>query len=350
MAIAAVWTIFLVLVLLLILLDLGVFHREAHDISVKEAMSWTVVWVMFALLVNVGVYFLYKHNLFGWQDHLKPDDRLPAWKAAMQFLTGYLVELSLSVDNLFVMAVIFRFFNVPNKYQHTVLFWGILTAVILRGVMILAFGELFHHFEIPACIVFGSLLVFSGAKMLTQKEDEIDPDQSWLIRVVKRVYPVSTSFDGKNFFTKLHGKTAITPLGLALVLVEGADVMFAIDSVPAIYTITKVTFIVFASNICAIMGLRSMYFALAGMIDRFEYLKISLSFLLTYIGVKMLLKPIAWAVTSMTGNNVHLEIPTPISLVIIVGILALGVISSLIAERRGGHNKDKEPPLVGNGE
>ena len=350
MAIAIVWITFLVLVLFLIMLDLGVFHRDAHDITVKEAMTWTVVWIAFAFVVNVGVYFLYKHNLFGWQDKIPDAEKLGAWDAAIKFLTGYLVELSLSVDNLFVMAVIFRFFNVPNKFQHTVLFWGILTAVILRGVMIVAFGELFHHFEIPACIVFGSLLLFSGAKMLSQKEDEIDPDQSWLIRMVKKIYPVSTTFDGKKFFTKLHdGKTAITPLGLSLVLVEGADVMFAIDSVPAIYTITKVTFLVFASNICAIMGLRSMYFALAGMIDRFKYLKTALSFLLAFIGVKMLLKPLSWAITKITGNEAHFEIPTPISLTIIVGILAMGVMASMIAEQRDS-GKSKEEKLVGDGD
>lgn len=344
MSIAIVWVVFLAVVGFLILLDLGVFHREAHEITVKEALSWTIVWVAFALLVNVGVYFLYRDNWFNFLGHLSPLERLNPWHAAQEFFTGYVVELTLSVDNLFVMAVIFRFFNVPKALQHTVLFWGILTAVILRGVMIAFFGVLIKTFEVPTYLVFGGLLFWSGVKMLTQKEEEIDPDQSWIIRQVKKFYPVSSAFDGKKFFTKLNGKTAITPLGLALVLVEGADVMFAIDSVPAIYVITKEPFLVFTSNICAIMGLRSMYFALAGMMDRFHHLKSALAYLLAFIGIKMLLIPLQELIHMTTGQHVELKINRYLSLAIIAGILMTGVLASLITKPK--HEKGEEDALV----
>lgn len=297
-------------------LDLGVFHRQAHAMSVREALAWTAVWVALALAFNAVVYFLYEGN---WGGASVATAHLTGRQAAIQFFTGYLLEKSLSVDNIFVIAMIFAFFRVPLVEQHRVLFWGILGAVILRGAMIAVGAALVVRFEWTV-YVFGVLLILSAVKMLIMRHDNIHPDRNLAVRLTRRLYPVSSSFDGSRFFTTMNGRSAVTPLFLALVLVETSDVMFAIDSIPAIFAVTRDPFLVFTSNVFAILGLRSLYFALAGLMENFRYLKMSLVFVLAYVGVKMMLTH-------------HYPIPNLISLAIIGGILAVGVLASLFSSQ-----------------
>lgn len=313
-----IWVGFLVFVLLVVLLDLGVFHRKSHVVSIPEALAWTAVWVAMAVAFNIVLYFLYAENWLGWsQIH---SHQLTGKQAAVQFLTGYVVEKSLSIDNIFVIAMIFAFFRVPLSEQHRVLFWGVLGAVVLRGLMIAGGSVLIDRFE-RVVYVFGVLLIASATKMLVTRHDNIDPDKNLAIRLVRRLYPVTSHFDGSHFFTMVDGRRAATPLLLTLVLVETSDVMFAIDSIPAIFAVTRDPFLVFTSNVFAILGLRSLYFALAGMMDRFRYLKMSLVFLLAYVGMKMMLTH-------------HYPIPNIVSLAIIGGILSVGVMASIVASQR----------------
>ncbi len=312
--ILAIWGSFLAFILIMIALDLGVFHRRAHVIRLPEALTWTFVWVAMALVFNVLVYYLYAENWLGWDIDSSP---LTGKDAALQFLTGYVVEKSLSVDNIFVIAMIFAYFQVPLQLQHRVLFWGILGAVVLRGVMIALGVTLMARFE-WITYVFGTLLIFSAARLLLLRHDNIRPEGNLMLRLTKRLYPVTDDFVDSHFFVRRHGKTILTPLALALVLVESSDVVFAIDSIPAIFAITRDPFIVFTSNIFAILGLRSLYFVLAGLMDRFRFLKMSLVFILAYIGVKMLL------------THYH-PIPVAVTLAVIVGMLAVGVLASLAA-------------------
>lgn len=313
-----VWTGFFIFVTLLVLLDLGVFHRKSHEIKIPEALAWTAVWVCLALAFNVLLFFLYDQSWFGWAD--LTSHQLSGQQAAIQFLTGYLVEKSLSIDNIFVIAMIFSFFQVPLQEQHRVLFWGIFGAVVLRGIMILAGVGLIDRFE-WIVYVFGVVLIASAAKMLVTRHDNIDPDKNLFVRLARKMYPFTDSFDEGRFFTIQNGKRAGTPLLLALILVETTDVMFAIDSIPAILAITRDPFLVFTSNVFALLGLRSLYFALAGMMDRFRYLKMSLVFLLAYIGVKMLLSH-------------HYPIPNVVSLSIMGGLLAVGILASILVGSR----------------
>lgn len=314
---ALVWGIFLLFIVGLLLLDLGVFHRKSHEIKVPEALAWTAVWVSLALVFNVFIYFLYEHN-WGWVDIRV--EHLNGAQAAIQFLTGYLVEKSLSVDNIFVIAMIFAYFQVPLSEQHRVLFWGIFGALVLRGLMIYAGVTLIEHFD-WLVYVFGLLLLASATKMLIVRHDSIHPDRNIVVRLAKKIYPFTSEFEGSRFFTIRNGQKAATPLLLALILVETSDIMFAIDSIPAILAVTRDPFLVFTSNVFAILGLRSLYFALAGMMARFRYLKMSLVFLLAYIGVKMLLAH-------------HYPIPNLVSLAIIGGILVVGVAASVIGGER----------------
>lgn len=312
-----VWICFLLFVAGMVGLDLGVFHRQAHAMSVREALAWTAVWVVLALAFNAVVYFLYEGNWGGGASVATA--HLTGQQAAIQFFTGYLLEKSLSVDNIFVIAMIFAFFRVPLAEQHRVLFWGILGAVVLRGAMIAVGAALVERFAWTV-YVFGVLLILSAVKMLIMRHDNIHPDRNLAVRLTRRLYPVSSSFDGSRFFTTLDGRSAVTPLFLALVLVETSDVMFAIDSIPAIFAVTRDPFLVFTSNVFAILGLRSLYFALAGLMEKFRYLKMSLVFVLAYVGVKMMLTH-------------HYPIPNLVSLAIIGGILAVGVLASLFASR-----------------
>ncbi len=308
-----VWGGFLFVIALIVALDLGVFHKKAHVVSLPEALGWTAVWVTLALLFNVGVFYLYELNPAGWDmDH----DPLTGQQAALQFFTGYVVEKSLSVDNIFVIAMIFAHFRVPLAEQHRVLFWGIFGAVVLRGVMIVAGTALIERFD-WILYVLGALLLFSAAMMLAVRHDTIEPEKNWAVRLVRRFYPVTSEFHGSRFFVTIDGQRTATPLLLALVLVETSDVMFAIDSIPAIFAITRDPFIVFTSNVLAILGLRSLYFVLAGLMDKFRFLKNALVILLAFIGVKMMLVH-------------HYPIPTTVSLAVIIGILSVGVLASLI--------------------
>lgn len=319
---------FVLVIAFLIYFDLSVLHRSAHAISVKSALFWTGVWVCLAMCFNVVIYFLYQGNIVpqsGVSGTLSGND------AAIQFFTGYLIEYSLSLDNIFVIALIISSFRVPAEYQHRLLFWGILGAAVLRGIMIWIGAELMHRFEWTVYL-FGALLILSAIKMLMSGDEEQHPDQSFLVRAFRRVYPVTNEFHGKNFFTMVDGKKHATPMLLALVLIEGSDVIFAVDSIPAVFGVTKDPFLVFTSNIFAILGLRSLYFALAGMMGHFEYLKYSLIVLLFFVGIKMLVAE-WWHPSNYT------------SLGIIAAILAVGIIASMVKSRMSPPPPDDLPPL-----
>ena len=311
-----VWITFLLLIAAVIALDLGVFHRESRLVSLPEALGWSAAWFALALVFNVGVYYLYELNPHGWD---MDTSQLSGQEAALQFFTGYLVEKSLSVDNIFVIAMIFSYFQVPAIHQHRVLFWGILGAVFLRGVMIVGGLALLERFS-WLTYVLGALLVYSAAKMLIIRHDNVDVAGNPVIGLVKRMTPVTDRFHDDHFFVRIDGVRMATPLFVALVLVEISDVMFAVDSIPAIFAITTDPFIVFTSNIFALLGLRSLYFVLAGLMDKFRHLKTSLVFLLCYIGVKLLLEH-------------HYPIPNTVSLAVISGILAVGILASTSAAR-----------------
>jgi len=312
-----VWVGFLGFVLVMVALDLGVFHRKARTPTIPAALSWTALWIVLALAFNVLVYFLYEQNWGGGS--AVATAHLSGREAATQFFTGYLVEKSLSIDNIFVIAMIFAFFRVPLAEQHRVLFWGIFGAVVLRGVMIAIGAALIERFD-WIVYVFGALLILSAVKMLVVRHDNIDPDRNVVVRLTRRIYPVTDRFDGSRFFTVVDGRSAATPLFLSMVLVETSDVMFAVDSIPAIFAVTRDPFLVFTSNVFAILGLRSLYFALAGFMEKFRYLKMSLVFVLAYVGIKMMLSH-------------HYPVPNLVSLAIIGGILAVGVLASIVATR-----------------
>ncbi|MEX0718457.1 MAG: TerC family protein [Planctomycetaceae bacterium] len=313
-----VWAAFLVFVLALVLLDLGVFHRTARPVGLREALGWTAFWVVLAMAFNGVVYLLYDRNWLGWTDH--GAHSLSGSQAALQFLAGYLIEKALSVDNLFVIALICTYFRVPAADQHRLLFWGILGAVVLRGLMIAAGAALIARFEWTV-YVFGVLLIASAVKMLLIRVEDLHPERNLLVRLARRVFPVTNDYVGSKFFVRTPAGWAATPLLLALLLVESSDVMFAIDSIPAIFAVTSDPFLVFTSNVFAILGLRSLYFALAGLLDLFRYLKPSLCALLAFVGVKMLLEH-------------HYPISTGASLGVVGGILATGILASLIAPKR----------------
>ena len=308
-----VWGGFLAFVLGMIALDLGVFHRRPHVVKLPEALTWTFVWISLALTFAILVYFLYAENWMGWDIDSSP---LTGQEAALQFLTGYVVEKSLSVDNIFVIAMIFAYFQVPLELQHRVLFWGILGAIALRGVMIGLGVALIVRFD-WILYVFGTLLIFSAARLLILRHDNLRPERNFLLRLARRIYPVTDDFVGSRFAVRRSSQLAFTPLALALLLVERSDVMFAVDSIPAIFAVTRDPFIVFTSNIFAVLGMRSLYFALAGLMHRFRFLKMSLVFILGYIGMKMILVD-------------YYPVPIQYSLAVILALLAVGLLSSLL--------------------
>jgi|AntRauTorckE5430_2_1112549.scaffolds.fasta_scaffold23397_1 tellurite resistance protein TerC len=303
-----IWIGFIALVLFLLALDLGVFNRNPHTITTREALGWTSVWVSLSLLFSVFVYFAYSK---GW---LNNPEGLTAKDAVLKYLTGYLVEQSLSMDNIFVIAMIFTYFNIPKKYQHRVLFWGILGALFFRGIMIFLGVVLIQKFT-WLTYVFGVFLLYSAYKMWSSSE-AVHPNQNPVIKYISRLIPVTKEFDGEHFFVKRKHITAATPLFVALMVVETTDVMFAFDSIPAIFAITTDPFLVFTSNIFAILGLRSLYFVLASILDRFKYLQHALVFILAYVGVKMLLVH-------------HVPIPEWMSLLVIFVSLTAGILVSL---------------------
>ncbi|MFN0067932.1 MAG: TerC family protein [Limisphaerales bacterium] len=282
------WAGFVAAVLVLLALDLGVFHREARKVRFREALGWTGLF--FALACAFAVWLYRGHGRV----------------MALEFFTGYLIELSLSMDNVFVIALIFGYFRVPVEFQHRVLFWGIIGALVMRGVLIIVGAALIREFH-WLLYVLGAVLVITGIKMLFSKEDGVHPEKNPLIRLARRIFPVSSHLEGQRFTTRLNGRLALTPLALVLVMVETTDLVFALDSIPAIFAITQNDFLVFTSNVFAILGLRSLYFALAGAIEYFRYLKVGLSLVLIFIGVKMLLAiwavkiPIGWALGAVAG-------------------------------------------------
>jgi tellurite resistance protein TerC len=279
-----VWILFLVGVVLILALDLGVFNKNPHIISTKEASKWTLIWVTLSFLFSGVIYWLYT------TDYIANPDKLQPAVASMKFITGYLIELSLSVDNIFVIAIIFASFKIPQKYQHRVLFWGILGAVIFRGLMIF-FGVMLINKFTWTTYLFGGFLLFTAIKMLFSGDDEdFQPKDSFVYKTLGKVIPITSEFDHEKFFVLTEkGKKAATPLFVALIVIEVMDVLFAVDSVPAILAITSDPFLVFSSNIFAILGLRSMYFFLANMLAKFSYLEYSLIAILSFVGLKMLL-------------------------------------------------------------
>jgi len=278
-----VWIVFLCAIAVFLALDLGVFNKNPHIISSKEASKWTLLWVTLSFLFSGILYLLYKHQYIENSTHLSPYD------ASIKYITGYLIELSLSADNIFVIAIIFASFKIPQKFQHRVLFWGILGAIVFRGLMIFLGVALINQFN-WITYVFGAFLVFTALKMLVKKEDEeFDPQHSKVYKLIGKIFPIKHEIHGQKFFIREHGINYVTPLFIALLVIELMDVLFAIDSVPAILAITADPFIVFSSNIFAILGLRSMYFFLANMLEKFSYIEYSLIAILTFVGVKMLL-------------------------------------------------------------
>lgn len=314
------WTGFNLFVLAMLALDLGVFHRKAHVVSLKEAAIWSVVWISLALCFNVLL-------LFFW-DALMPTSAYSAYDAALVFLTGYLIEKSLSVDNIFVFVMIFSYFAVPPKYQHRVLFWGILGALLMRASLIFSGVELIKRFHWVIWI-FGGFLILTGIKMAVSDDERIEPEKNPVLNLFRRFFPISATYDGQRFFTRQHGVLMATPLFLVLIMVETTDVVFALDSIPAIFAITHDPFLIYTSNVFAILGLRSLYFVLAGVVHKFHYLRLGLSVVLSFVGVKMLLPDVSkWAL------GTSYSIPTAVSLGVVALVITVSIVASLIRAQR----------------
>ncbi len=308
------WAGFIFCILFFLALDLGVFHRRAHVVKFTEALAWTAAWVALSLVFAFVI-----------APVLVPD-----WhrQETMEFVTGYVVELSLSMDNVFVIALIFAYFHVPTQYQHRVLFWGVLGALVMRGVMIALGAALVRRFD-WTLYVFGAFLLFTGVKMVFVSDVGVHPEKNVFLRAARRFFHISTDFDGAKFATRRLGRFALTPLALVLLVVETTDLVFAVDSIPAVFGVTKNQFIVFTSNVFAIFGLRSLYFALAGMIEYFRHLKVGLSVVLAFIGAKMLLDP-----HGRTPHWFQIEIPTSVALLVVGAILLTAILLSITAAQR----------------
>lgn len=305
-----VWVLFIALITVFLALDLGVFHKNDHVIKTREAGIWTAVWITVALSFSGVIYWLFSTGIVENPTGLTPNN------AVLKYITGYLIELSLSIDNVFVIAVIFSSFKIPALYQHRVLFWGILGAIVFRGLMILFGVALITRFE-WIIYVFGVFLLYTAFKMLKGDEHDFDPKNSFVFRQIKKVYPITSSMHGHDFFIKRMGVTAATPLFVALIIIELTDVLFALDSIPAILAITADPFIVFSSNILAILGLRSMYFLISRMLEKFRYINYSLVIILAFVGLKMLFSH-------------YMELPEWVSLTVISVALLGGVLASLL--------------------
>lgn len=296
------WGGFIAVIVLFLALDLGVFHRKAHVIEFKEALLWTFLWFSIAMI--------FAGSLSQWRSK----------EESLEFITGYIIELSLSMDNVFVIAMIFSYFRVPLLYQHRVLFWGILGALVMRGVMIGVGAVLVQKFD-WMLYVFGGFLILTGIKMVFAGDDGVHPEKNPVLRAARKLFPVTKNFEGQKFLTRLNGRAALTPLALVLLMVETTDLIFAVDSIPAIFSVTQKPFIVFTSNVFAILGLRSLYFVLANAIGYFRYLKVGLSVVLIFIGAKMLV--MKWY-----------HISTGISLAVVAGIITFSIVYSLIIGRQ----------------
>jgi len=293
------WLGFHAFIFFMLALDLGVFNRKVHKVPVKEAVIWSGVWITLALLFNLFVFFEFGRT------------------KALEFLTGYVIEYSLSVDNIFVFILIFSYFSVPEKYQHKILFWGIIGALGMRGIFIFAGVALINRFH-WIVLIFGAFLVFTGLRMLFQKETQTDPGHNPLVRFARRFLPVTNELHDSRFFVRVDNRTMVTPLFLVLLVIESSDLIFAVDSIPAILAISQDRFIVYTSNVFAILGLRSLYFAVSGIMGYFRFLKIGLAFVLSFVGIKML------------AAYFHFEIPILLSLGIIISILVLSILASVV--------------------
>ncbi len=300
------WILFNGFVLAMLALDLGVFHKKAHEVKMKEALTWSAVWIACALIFNTLIYFYW--------DWMAPGSVYSNKDAALAFLTGYLIEKSLSVDNVFVFLMVFTYFQVPSLYQHKVLFWGILGALIMRAIFIFAGVALITTFH-WTIYVFGALLIFTGINMALQKDKKLQPEKNPVIRLFKKWFPVTNDYHGDRFFAKIDGRKVATPMFIVLLVIETTDLIFAVDSIPAILAITNNSFIVYTSNVFAILGLRALYFALAGIMGLFHYLHYGLSVILVFVGLKMM------AVD-------FYKIPVEYSLIVVMGILAISVVLS----------------------
>lgn len=309
------WIVFLVVIAGLLALDLGVLNRKPHEIKLKEALWTSLLWIGVSLAFNVLVFFT-----LGAQ-------------SGLEFFAGYIVEKALSVDNLFVFIVIFGFFGVLPKYQHRVLFWGILGAIVLRGLLILLGAALVERFE-WIIYLFGLFLIYTAFRLATRDEAAVDPDKNVVVKLFRRFFPVTPNFDGAKFFTRIDGKLLATVLFIVLLVIETADIVFAFDSIPAIFAITTDPFIVFTSNIFAILGLRALYFLLADLLDSFRYLKPALAFILGFVGVKMLVQAVG------------IYVPILVSLGVIAAALALAIAASIYVSRRETRTQVKPAPAV----
>jgi tellurite resistance protein TerC len=296
------WIGFHLFVFTMLALDLGIFHKKTHVVPVKEAILWSSIWIILALLFDIFIFFEFGKT------------------KALEFITGYVIEYSLSVDNIFIFILIFSYFAVNSQYQHKILFWGILGALIMRGIFIFAGVALIHRFE-WIVVIFGGFLLFTGIKMLFQKDTEVNPDKNPVIKFFRRFLPVTQSLHGDKILIVENRKLFATPLFLVLVIIESSDLIFAVDSIPAILAISKSTFIVYTSNIFAILGLRSLYFAVSGMMNYFRYLKVGLSFVLIFVGLKML------------SSFAHFEISIGLSLGVIISILLVSILASVIIKK-----------------
>jgi TerC family integral membrane protein len=306
------WAAFILCVLIFLALDLGLFHRRAHVVKFKEALAWTAVWFALAMLFAGAMAY--------WRGR----------EEAIQFTAGYVIEFSLSLDNILVIALIFAWFRVPRELQHRLLFLGILGALVMRGLMIAAGVALIHEFA-WVLYLFGAFLLFAGIKMLFSRKALVEPEKNLALRLARKLFPVTPDFIGGKFFTRLDGRFALTPLALVLLLVETTDLIFAVDSVPAVFSVTRKAFIVFTSNVFAILGLRSLYFLLAGALGYFRYLKIGLSAVLVFIGAKMLVEP-----HGPSPDWFQMKISTGVSLLVVAAILLVAIVWSVIPARRQG--------------
>ena len=304
------WAGFILCVLIFLALDLGLFHRRARVIKFREAAAWSAVWFALAMA--------FAGAMAHWRGR----------EEAIQFTTGYIIELSLSLDNILVIALIFAWFRIPAQFQHRLLFWGILGALIMRGAMIAAGVELINQFD-WVLYLFGAFLVFAGVKMLFSGKETVQPEKNLVLRLARKLFAVSPDLDGQRFSTRLDGRFALTPLALVLLLIETTDLIFAVDSVPAVFSVTRKAFIVFTSNIFAIIGLRSMFFLLEGALGYFRYLKIGLSVVLAFVGLKMLLDP-----HDHPPRWFQIEIPTGVSLLVVAVILSISIALSVTAAKR----------------
>jgi tellurite resistance protein TerC len=300
------WGSFNLFVLAMLALDLGVFHRKSHTVTLKEALTWTAVWISLAMVFNLFIYYYFNEE------------------KAIEFFTGYLIEKSLSVDNIFVIIMIFSYFHVPQEYQHKVLFWGILGALVMRIIFILSGIELIHRFH-WLIYIFGGFLIFTGIRMITSGDAKLEPEKNPLVKLARRLFSVTPGFEKDQFFVKREGKIWATPLFLVVILIEATDLIFAVDSIPAILAISEDPFIVYTSNVFAILGLRSLYFALSGIEKYFHYLKFGLSAILVFVGTKMCIVD-------------FYKVPVSLSLIIIVFLLVIAMLASVLFPKKS------EPP------